>query len=563
MDGKYRLVRKIGQGGFGAVWMALETEAGRQVAIKVLHAHFAEDQKRRDRFFRGAREMARLGHSAIVEVLEPHGEQGGDCFFVMEYVKGHDFRDAIKHRFVRLQDVVTIIAEVGEALAHAHASGLIHRDVKPSNILLDAQRLPRLTDFDLVRVSDQTGGTQTGAMGTFLYTAPEVMKEAKEADETADIYSLAMTAVFGLYGKDLPMEVLRDAATFIDHNLDCNAAVKAVLKRAVTWQKQERYADAAVFCNDLVRAWETDQLPAWVAKPAPAPSPAAKPAAKPVAKSSSVIPPLTRGPAKQARRPAPSTPSAGAKGEAQIPKRLYVEEGSAPDEHSAARSAGLPAPPSLMVSDDEPSLVTGAGLVDQGGEDGFDSAERSGAIAFSLDVPASVLEEHAELPAPAVQEDAASQPAPEGMVVADVDDDDEEADASAIGRPDEAARQAALVALVTGASPARDPQAKPPATEVGAAPVVEAKPGREPEAGREYEPESKPQVAAAVVPGDVEPTKVPTVQESSGSSTRPILLFVGMVALLFLVFRLYEEGEIPQPVATSGGSEARARARGW
>ncbi|MCA9690137.1 MAG: protein kinase, partial [Myxococcales bacterium] len=277
--GRYRLVQKIGQGGFGAVWMALSEANNRSVAIKVLHTHLADDPKRRERFFRGAKAMAELKHPSIVQVIEPHGEENGHCYFVMEYVEGQDFRDAVRRQFLPEEKVIPIIMRVGEALAHAHARGLVHRDVKPSNILLDAAGMPRLTDFDLVRAPeavDVTAGTQTGAVGTFLYTAPEVMKEAQDADAAADVYSLAMTALFGLYGEDLSMEVLRDAGAFIDRELDCSDAVKAVLKRAVVWDRNTRYREAKTFCRALEFAWRTGTVP-------PMPSAAPKTAPPPPA----------------------------------------------------------------------------------------------------------------------------------------------------------------------------------------------------------------------------------------------------------------------------------------
>ena len=262
-SGAYRLMQKIGQGGFGAVWMALGQRDRRSVAIKVLHAHLAEDKKRRARFFRGARAMAQLDHPSIVHVIEPHGEEGGNYYFVMEYVEGYDFRDAVRRHFLPEDKVLPIILQVGKALTHAHAHGLVHRDVKPSNILLDASGEPRLTDFDLVRMPDSstTNATQTGAVGSFIYTAPEVTREAKEADAAADVYSLAMTAIFGLYGDDLSMDVVRNARRFIDTELECSEAVKEVLKRAVSWNKQQRYTDAGAFCVALDKAWNEDLQP--------------------------------------------------------------------------------------------------------------------------------------------------------------------------------------------------------------------------------------------------------------------------------------------------------------
>ncbi len=566
-DGRYRLVRKIGQGGFGAVWMALQTDVGRQVAIKVLHAHLAEDSGRRERFFRGAREMEKLGHEAIVRVLESHGEQDGDCYFVMEYVKGHDFRSAIKSRFVRVQDVVAIIAEVGQALGHAHRSGLVHRDVKPSNILLDADRRPRLTDFDLVRVSDQTGGTQTGAMGTFIYTAPEVMREAKEADETADIYSLAMTAVFGLYGRDVPMEVLRDAGTFIDNNLECSTAVKEVLKRAVTWNKEHRYADADEFCDDLVRAWDTGVTPAPRKKPAPA----AK-RARPADTKPSMIPPLTRvGKPSTDRAPTPVPKAVPAKAPAmRMPTRLYVENSGVtevppeladvPALPEMPELSGLPAPPSQDFSSEEPSLVTSAGFFD----DDEDIGERSSASVLAFDagtsasVDAPVTAREAE---PARAHESASRMPTSDLEIGDSDvyKVEEEAEGD---EPNET-EPAPIPAIVPVPHTVANGDPTPDNTSPGAvAGTLVAK-------GEGTREEVKRTVAAAVgATAATAMTNATPVEHASvntqeqGSSNRPIVLFVCMVAVLLLVFRAFDTTDVieptpPQHDVKSDGSHAR------
>ena len=260
--GRYRLEERIGQGGFATVWRALDTQnpsAPTTVAIKVLHGQFAEDKSRRERFFRGAWKMSELQHPAIVRVLEPYGDENGTYYFVMEYLAGGTLHAAIQELEVTPAAALKMVVQVGHALQFAHERGLVHRDVKPSNVMVDGAQ-GKLTDFDLVRETDITGGTRTGAMGTFLYAAPEVMSRPQDADVRADVYGLGMTAVFALFGGDLAMDVIRDADRFIDR-LPCNPVIQDVLKKAVAWDRNDRFASAAEFVTALERAGEDEQAP--------------------------------------------------------------------------------------------------------------------------------------------------------------------------------------------------------------------------------------------------------------------------------------------------------------
>ncbi|WP_437480109.1 protein kinase [Sorangium sp. So ce1014] len=253
-DGRYLLLEPIGSGGFGVVWRAFDRDRNEQVAIKVLHAWLGGDAIRLERFFRGARIMAELAHEAVVRVIEAHGNDGGYHYFVMDFVAGGDLRRAVLEKRVVGEAVLPIILKVGDTLAKAHAKGYVHRDVKPANILLDDSGSPRLTDFDLVSGADTTGGTRTGAMGTIIYAAPELLHRPQEADARADVYGLGMTAVFALRGEELPLDVLRNAEEQIEQ-LSCSTALKDVLKRAVAWRAAGRFGDAAAFSDALRRAW--------------------------------------------------------------------------------------------------------------------------------------------------------------------------------------------------------------------------------------------------------------------------------------------------------------------
>ncbi|WP_437929049.1 protein kinase [Sorangium sp. So ce291] len=255
-DGRYLLLDRLGRGGFAVVWRALDRARNERVAIKVLHSELAGDAVRRERFIRGARIMAELAHPAVVRVLEPHGEDGGYHYFVMELITGGDLRRAVLEKRVAGEAVLPIVLKVGDALAKAHVQGYVHRDVKPANILLDEEGEPRLTDFDLVGGAETTGGTRTGALGTVVYAAPELLHRPQDANARADVYGLGMTAVFGLYGKELSLDVVRDAEALIRDQLACDAGgmgsrIKRVLTRAVHWSPQGRFADAASFCEAL------------------------------------------------------------------------------------------------------------------------------------------------------------------------------------------------------------------------------------------------------------------------------------------------------------------------
>jgi eukaryotic-like serine/threonine-protein kinase len=251
LAGRFRLIEQLGRGGFATVWKAYDRKAQGAVAVKVLHGQFGEDKTRLDRFFRGSRKMAELQHEGIVRVLEKRLDDGGYHFFVMEYVPGGDLRQAVLEKRLAPERVVPLLGEVAAALGFAHQRGIVHRDVKPANILLDEEGRPKLTDFDLVRAFDTTGGTLGGGMmGTFIYTAPEAMGNPQEAGVAADVYSLAMTAVFCLSGADLPIEVLRDTVRFLN-KLSCPAEVRAALQRAAAWEPEERFGSMAKLARAL------------------------------------------------------------------------------------------------------------------------------------------------------------------------------------------------------------------------------------------------------------------------------------------------------------------------
>ncbi|WP_437679610.1 SUMF1/EgtB/PvdO family nonheme iron enzyme [Sorangium sp. So ce131] len=250
-DGRYLLLERIGRGGFATVWRALDAaQADQPVAIKVLHPNLAGDEGRRERFFRGARAMAALDHPGVVRILEPKGEDSGWHYFVMELVEGEDVYSAVIGKRLPAERVVPTLLRAGEALSFAHERGLVHRDVKPANILLDGEGTPRLTDFDLVWARDTTGGTKSGALGTFLYAAPELMHRPQDADARADVYGLGMTAVFCLHGAELPPIMMRYPGRVIER-LPCSDAVRKVLERAIEFEASERFPDVAAFCEAL------------------------------------------------------------------------------------------------------------------------------------------------------------------------------------------------------------------------------------------------------------------------------------------------------------------------
>ncbi len=251
---RYLLLENVGSGGFATVWRARDEKTRQQVAVKVLHGQHSDSAERHERFCRGARAMQQLCHPHVVRILDLDQEDRGYHYFVMEYVAGGTFVQAVTSGVLPLEKRLAVVAEVGDALAFAHERGIVHRDVTPDNILLDASTgSARLADFDLVRLADSTGGTRTGALGKYVYAAPECMESANEADARCDIYSLGMTAIFAFHGKKLPHAALRQWGRFLD-SLLCSRAIKDVLARATAPDPEDRFASVKEFSAALREA---------------------------------------------------------------------------------------------------------------------------------------------------------------------------------------------------------------------------------------------------------------------------------------------------------------------
>ncbi len=192
--GKYQLHEELGHGGFATVFRAHDPDLGLDVALKVLAANYMRDPGFVDRFRAEARVTARLKHPNIARVINID-QADGRLFLAVEYVPGRNLRDRLRDQPLLDWPLITsIVQQVGDALDYAHGQGVLHRDVKPNNILVTDDGLAVLTDFGLAKAVEGSGMTTSGvALGTFKYIAPE-QANGKEVDARSDLYSLAVVA---------------------------------------------------------------------------------------------------------------------------------------------------------------------------------------------------------------------------------------------------------------------------------------------------------------------------------------------------------------------------------
>ncbi len=214
--GQYHLVERIGKGGMATVYRAKQASIGRDVAIKILPASLMHDDTFLARFYREAEIIARLQHPHILPVYD-FGEYEGIPYLVMALLSGGTLADRIVNEGpMPLEEVGRIVAQVSSALDYAHSKGIIHRDFKPSNVLLDEQGNTYLADFGLAKVTEMSVQlTGTGVMGTPMYMAPE-QAEAGDLTPAVDVYALGVTVFQMLTGR-LPYEASTPLGVLMAH----------------------------------------------------------------------------------------------------------------------------------------------------------------------------------------------------------------------------------------------------------------------------------------------------------------------------------------------------------
>lgn len=268
--GHYRLGRKLGAGGMGEVFAALDGKLGRKVALKFLPASLTANTEMKARLFREARSAAVLNHPNIVTIYEI-GEIDERPYLAMELVEGKTLHNLIGEGPIAIDKAITWGSQVADGLTEAHSKGVVHRDIKPSNVLIDRKERVKILDFGLAKLDDADPLTETGStLGTVGYMSPEQV-EGKPADTRSDIFSLGVVLYQMLTGKSPFVRGGAPATMYaIVHEspprpsslrADIPAAVERVIEKAMAKSPALRYQSAEEFGRDLATCRITSSEP--------------------------------------------------------------------------------------------------------------------------------------------------------------------------------------------------------------------------------------------------------------------------------------------------------------
>jgi eukaryotic-like serine/threonine-protein kinase len=260
VDGRYRIISRLGSGGMADVYLAEDTQLGRRVALKLLYRRFAEDAEFVERFRREASSAAGLQHPNVVQVFD-RGEWDGTYYIAMEYLEGRNLKQVVRdHGPLEPALAVDIVLQILKAARFAHRRGIVHRDIKPHNVIVDDEGRAKVTDFGIARAG-ASDMTETGSiMGTAQYLSPE-QAQGQPVDARADLYSIGIVLYELLTGAppfdaESPVtialkQVTEDPIPPMQLNPAVPPALDAVVMRALRKQPAERYQDADAFIAAL------------------------------------------------------------------------------------------------------------------------------------------------------------------------------------------------------------------------------------------------------------------------------------------------------------------------
>jgi len=264
LDGRYRLDRQVGSGGMSTVYCAFDATLERFVAIKLMHREIASDSDQLTRFRREARAVAQLSHPHIVGVIDA-GEEDGRPYIVFEFIPGETLKERIRRQGrLPIEEAIAYAIEIARALTAAHARGIVHRDVKPQNVLIDAEGSAKVTDFGIARVLDEDGLTADGrVLGTTDYVSPE-QALGHDVNGQSDLYSLGVVLYEMLVGQ-VPFHGDNQVAVAMKHvredlpdvqsrRPEVSASLAAIVDRLTDKDLGRRYPDARTVVAQLETA---------------------------------------------------------------------------------------------------------------------------------------------------------------------------------------------------------------------------------------------------------------------------------------------------------------------